>query len=88
MTVWLSACVCDCVQGPPMMCTFFMSNMIHLHPTSTARAEELLQQHDGSLIFPPSSLARLQEIGPWEDSLFDVSALTTSLLFFSQISSC
>jgi hypothetical protein len=62
-------------QGLPLTCTFFISNEVKLHPTSAARAEEMLANHDGSFLFPPATKERLAEIGPWEDTILTVSLM-------------
>jgi hypothetical protein len=46
---------------------------VKLHPTSVERSTNFIQKHIGtSLLFPPESLDRLQELGPMEDLYFDV----------------
>lgn len=43
-----------------------------LHQTSTERADEFLQKHIGELIYPPNSIERFQELGPWEPREFEI----------------
>ncbi|CAE7493574.1 BPG2, partial [Symbiodinium microadriaticum] len=63
----------ELVQGRPVQCTFFISNEVKLHPTSSERADEILTQHDGQLVFPPASKQRLTELGPWEYTMLNVT---------------
>lgn len=49
-----------------------MSNEVKLHPTDAAKADEFLEKHIGGLVFPPASLERLKELGPFESKYFDV----------------
>jgi len=63
----------ELVEGRPMFCTFFMSNEIKLHPTSTANVDEFLEKHTGSLVFPPYSHERVLELGPLKEHVFEVS---------------
>lgn len=50
-------------QGRPFFFTFFISNDVKLHPTDSAKADEVLAKHVGTLITPPSSPQRLAELG-------------------------
>lgn len=64
----------ELVEGKPLFMTFFISNHVKLHPTSVERAPIFLSKHIGTpLIFPPASLERLEQIGPMEDTIFDIS---------------
>ena len=50
----------------PFMLTFFVSNDIKLHPTDAKRAEDFRKKHTGTMLTPPLSLERLEEIGEFE----------------------
>merc|ERR1711871_488854 len=62
----------ELLEGKPFFFTFFVSNGIKLHPTDTSRIEEFSVKHAGSLIFPPSSPKRVDELGPYESLEIDV----------------
>ena len=57
-----------------------MSGDVMLHPTDSARADAFVQQHLGGLLSPPSSAAeaRLLEIGPLQEHLFEVNNAVTT----------
>lgn len=45
----------------PFLFTFFVANEIKLHPTSSAKADEVLQKHVGTIVTPPLSQERYDE---------------------------
>lgn len=45
---------------------------VKLHQTSTERADEFLQKHIGTLVYPPSTPERLAELGPFESHEFEI----------------
>ena len=56
-------CRLDLTKGKPFLFTFFLSNDIKIHPTSTDKSIGFLKQHVGSdLIYPPEDEERLDEI--------------------------
>jgi len=64
----------EMLEGMPFFVTFFVSNEIKLHPTSSEKAndEEWMAKHCGDLISPPSSAERLAELGPMKSEEFEV----------------
>ena len=42
-------------------------------PTSTSRADDVLEKHAGGLLSPPASLGRLRELGDFGETTFDIS---------------
>ena len=66
-------------QGRPFYFTFFISNEVKLHPTDSARVEDFLNKHVGTLVTPPASPERLAELGPFEDHVFTVSRMMKCL---------
>ena len=62
----------ELVEGRPFFFTFFVSNNIKLHPTDATRASEFAEKHIGNLIFPPSTVERLAELGPFESKEFEI----------------
>jgi len=52
--------------------TFFVSNEVKLHPTDSSRVEEFLAAHTGTLVSPPHSPTRRDELGPYESHDCDV----------------
>ena len=63
----------ELLDSRPFFLTFFVSNEIKLHPTDSTKADEFLQKHVGTLVFPPSSTERLQELSLSESKYFSVS---------------
>lgn len=62
----------ELLEGRPIFCTFFISNNVKLHPTDSAKAEEVLQRHTGTLVTPPYTYDRVTEIGPYETKTFEI----------------
>jgi hypothetical protein len=61
-------------RGQPMFFTFFVSNDVKLHPTSTDRADEVLNKHIGtSLVGPPHSAERLSALQPFQTFEFKIN---------------
>lgn len=52
--------------------SFFVSSGVTLHPTDSSRVSDFLATHVGTLISPPASLERREELGPYESHEFDV----------------
>lgn len=52
-------------QGRPFFFTFFVSNDVKLHSTTAEKADEIVQKHLGTLLLPPASVERYNEIGPY-----------------------
>lgn len=66
----------DFVTGRPFLFTFYVSNDVKLHLTSTDRTEEFLEKHIGTdLIFPPFDEERLKQLGPavWTPREFNIT---------------
>lgn len=64
----------EVLEGLPFFLTFFISNEIKLHPTSAEKANDpdWVQRHTGTLVTPPSSVERLNQIGPMESQVFEI----------------
>ncbi len=60
------------LQGRPFHFSFFVSNSLTLHPTQAIKVEEMLKNHTGKLLHPPDSYERLQELGPFEEKIYEV----------------
>lgn len=54
----------DFVQGQPQSFTIYMSPSLRIHRTKLERADELLAEHRGGLLSPPS-VEELDEVAPW-----------------------
>lgn len=63
----------ELTEGKPFFFTFFVSNELKLHPTDRTRADEIISKHIGSMLFPPHSMERIEEIGPLEDHYFEIN---------------
>jgi len=50
----------------PFLFTFFVSNDIKLHPTDSSKADEFVKAHVGTMLTPPLSLERMEQIGEFE----------------------
>jgi hypothetical protein len=50
-------------EGKPFFFTFFISNEVKLHPTDAVNAENFLSKHVGTLVSPPYTQERYQELG-------------------------
>eukprot|EP00977_Amphora_coffeiformis_P018748 scaffold6695_cov155-Amphora_coffeaeformis.AAC.1 len=61
----------------PFLFTFFVANSIKLHPTSSARADEFIQQHAGEMLTPPlpPGPERIAEIGEFESHVVDIEGM-------------
>ena len=66
----------ELLEGLPFFFTFFVSNEIKLHPTASDKVDEFLTKHVGSLVFPPISNERLQQLGTLSRSLTFTCLLT------------
>ncbi len=62
----------DMVEGRPFLFTFYVSNDVKLHQTSTDRADEFLDKHIGELVFPPYTPERRAELGAWVPRDFEI----------------
>ncbi len=60
------------LSGRPFLFTFYLANAINIHPTASAKVDDVLAQHAGGLLSPPSSHERLLELGPFETQTFAV----------------
>jgi ribosome biogenesis GTPase A len=56
----------------PFLFTFFVSNDIKLHPTDSSRADEYISKHVGSLLTPPLSPERMEQLGEFEEHIIDI----------------
>eukprot|EP00587_Corethron_hystrix_P001885 CAMPEP_0113302380 /NCGR_PEP_ID=MMETSP0010_2-20120614/3217_1 /TAXON_ID=216773 ORGANISM="Corethron hystrix, Strain 308" /NCGR_SAMPLE_ID=MMETSP0010_2 /ASSEMBLY_ACC=CAM_ASM_000155 /LENGTH=793 /DNA_ID=CAMNT_0000156161 /DNA_START=305 /DNA_END=2686 /DNA_ORIENTATION=+ /assembly_acc=CAM_ASM_000155 len=56
----------------PFLFTFYVSNEIKLHPTSSDKAEEFVVKHVGGLLTPPMDAERVAELGEFESHLLDI----------------
>jgi len=59
-------------SGRPYLLTFYMANAVQIHPTDTARVDEVLEKHAGSMLFPPASYERLHELGTFRETSFEI----------------
>jgi len=64
--------VIEHTEGKPFFFTFFISNEVKLHPTDAVNAENFLSKHIGTLVTPPLTQERYQELGPFKDSYFEI----------------
>ena len=62
----------ELLEGLPFFFTFFVSSDVTLHPTDATRADEVLERNVGSLLSPPHSVERMEEVGPLQDHMFEV----------------
>ena len=60
------------LEGKPFLFTFYLANSIAIHPTQTAKVEEMLQKHAGQMLAPPASVERLEELAPFVETRFEV----------------
>jgi ribosome biogenesis GTPase A len=58
--------------GRPFLLTFYLANAVRIHPTSTAKIEEVLRKHTGGILAPPASYERLEELGEFDETIFDL----------------
>lgn len=72
----------ELLDSRPFFLTFFISNEIKLHPTDSLKADEFIQKHIGSLVFPPASMARLEELSPFESKYFSVNSALDMVISF------
>ena len=42
-------------SGKPFLFTFYLANAVKIHPTDTAKVEEVLRKHAGGMLAPPDS---------------------------------
>eukprot|EP00934_Nitzschia_sp_Nitz4_P005431 Nitzschia sp. Nitz4//scaffold58_size112336//20502//22410//NITZ4_004019-RA/size112336-augustus-gene-0.17-mRNA-1//-1//CDS//3329554947//5421//frame0 len=59
-------------DSKPFLLTFFVANGIKLHPTDSERVDNLLQNHVGDWLTPPSSPERLMELGEFDTHILDI----------------
>ena len=59
-------------QGRPFLLTFYLANAVQIHPTDSLKVEEVLEKHVGGMLAPPGSYERLQELGAFEETSFDI----------------
>ncbi|CAM9421408.1 unnamed protein product, partial [Heterosigma akashiwo] len=52
----------DMLEGKPFFFTFFVSNKVKLHQTSTEKSNEVLEKHMGTLVFPPFTEERYKTL--------------------------
>ena len=60
-------------EGRPFLFTFYLANDVSIHPTSTAKVEDVLEKHAGGMLSPPASYERLQELGEFGATKFEIS---------------
>ncbi|GJD08009.1 Uncharacterized protein YqeH [Galdieria sulphuraria] len=65
----------EMLQGKPFFFTVFMSNEVKVHPSTTAKAEELLETHVGGLLQPPISWRKYKELGNFKAKEFEVDGV-------------
>ena len=59
--------------GKPFLFTFYLANDVTIHPTSTGKVDEVLQKHAGGMLSPPASYERLQELGTFDTTTFEIA---------------
>ena len=59
-------------SGRPMLLAFYLANAVKIHPTSTDRVDEVLRKNVGRMLTPPASPERLDELGDFEELVFDI----------------
>ena len=59
-------------SGRPMLLAFYLANAVKIHPTSTDRVDEVLLKNVGRMLTPPASPERLDELGDFEEVVFDI----------------
>ncbi|GJQ10787.1 hypothetical protein GpartN1_g2578.t1 [Galdieria partita] len=65
----------EMIQGKPFFFTVFMSNEVKVHPSTTEKAEELLETHVGGLLQPPTSWRRYKELGTFKAKEFELDGV-------------
>jgi len=60
-------------EGRPFLFTLYLANAVAVHPTKREKVDEMLAKHVGGMLTPPSSLARLEELGEFEEHVVEVS---------------
>lgn len=68
----------ELLEGRPFFISTFISNEIKIHVTNSTKALSIAEKHMGTLIFPPMTYARWQELGPFENNDFDVEGQSWS----------
>ena len=58
--------------GRPFLFTFYLANAVTIHPTATAKVDEVLEKHVGGMLAPPASYERLEELGEFEETQFEI----------------
>lgn len=58
----------------PFLFTFYVANEIKLHPTDSAKADEFIEKHAGSILTPPlePGAERMAEIGEFEEHVVEI----------------
>lgn len=61
-------------DSKPFLFTFFVANEIKLHPTSSAKADEFVKTHVGSMLTPPFEPGeqRMAELGDFDSHVIDI----------------
>ena len=61
----------------PFLFTFYVANGIKLHPTDSARADDIVQRHVGKMLTPPLEPGpeRLDQIGEFEEHVVDIKGV-------------
>ncbi len=61
-------------DSKPFLFTFFVANEIKLHPTSSTKADEFIQNHAGGMLTPPFEPGeqRMAELGEFESHVIEI----------------
>ena len=59
-------------SGLPFLFTFYLANAVKIHPTDSSKVEQMLEKHVGAMLAPPASRERLEEMGAFEETSFDI----------------
>lgn len=66
--------IVELLEGRPFFFTFFVSNEVKLHPTDAEKAKTILysEKHIGGIVFPPHSVERVNQLGPYNSMVFEI----------------
>jgi ribosome biogenesis GTPase A len=59
-------------SGRPYLFTFYLANAVQIHPTDLAKVDDVLLKHAGELLTPPDSYERLEELGPFDETTYEI----------------
>jgi len=59
--------------GLPYLFTFYLANAVQIHPTDSAKVDDVLLKHAGGMLAPPASYERLAELGDFDETTFEIA---------------